>query len=727
MMRNSVLLPLILLILLSACAQQALDLEPTALQHIGYQASIPADWNLQERGTYYRGPFPQDPTGLLTDFFPGLTADQALHGLNSVIFQPLSLDIPSEPSGEHISTCCTWKLYQFTASLSAANDAILDLALAEVENGTLALGFLASQQEHSALYKNTFLPILDSFEPLDFDQRGSLTADELLSSTSSAPSPVHNNYFTALGDYTSALHAFEGELSVPEFATAISLPPDSGYPAEWAVFPGFTADFFTYKDYLVPVQQGILPANGVNSVYRVILSPGKIWSEPGDNGFSRAAFPFVLAFPNTSDTYNGLATFLFDDQQVSSFRFQVVQETAGNAFELWGQSPMVYQPAAVPNLSQLQAQFESELHAMLPVQPWQALEAQYPNVLLDQFSGSAYPLHNSASGIFMEDTVYLQTCQTRYGPFPYCEYMRHGSFSLSKSLGSALTMLWLAEKYGPEVFELRIIDYVEIDAEHDGWDQVTFGDALNQATGIGDAVPKQIWPNPILADEDGENDPKFASFVSTNSRAEKASVCSSYGNHPWGPGEVVRYNSCNTYFLSIAMNNYLKSVEDSQADLWEMLTAEVFQPLGIGSMPIQRTIEPDGSQGVPILAWGMYPTYQDAMKIAQLLLKHGQHNGQQLLHPEQTAEIIHIAPDTGLPSGEFSKYGQGSYYMSLWAVPYKTDDETLYQIPYMSGWGGNRVIFTPNGLVCFRFTDSHDYDPLPLITASESIRAFGAP
>jgi hypothetical protein len=727
MMRKSLLLPLILLILLSACAQQAPNLEPITLQHTGYQASIPADWNYQERGTYYRGPFPQDPTGLLTDFFPGLTADQTLQGLNSVIFQPLNLDIPSESSGEHTSNCCTWELYQFSVSFSAENNAILDLALAEVDNGTLALGLMASQQEHPALYKNTFLPILDSFEALDFDKRDTLTADELLSPTTSVPSPVHNNYFTALGDYTSALHTFEGKLSVPEFTSAISLPPDSGYPAEWKVFPGFTADFFTYQDYLVPVQQGILKANGSNSGYQIILSPGKIWSEPGDNGFSRAAFPFVLAFPNSSDTYNGLATFLFDDQQVSSFRFQVVQETAGNPFELWGQSPMEYQPAAVSNLSQLQAQFETERDAMLPVQPWQALEAKYPNAPLDQFSGSAYPLHNSATGIFMEDTIYLQTCQTRYGPFPFCEHMRHGSFSLSKSLGSALAMLWLAEKYGPEVFALRVVDYVEIDAAHDGWDQVTFGDALNQATGIGDAVPKQVWPNPILADEDGENDPKFSNFINANTLAEKSSVCASYGNHPWGPGEVARYNSCNTFFMSIAMNNYLKSVEGPEADLWESLTTEVFQPLGIGSMPTQRTIEPDGSQGVPILAWGMYPTYQDAIKIAQLLLNHGQHQGQQLLHPELTANIIHITPETGLPSGELSKYGQGSYHMSLWAVPYKTADATEYKIPYMSGWGGNRMIFTPNGLVCFRFTDSHDYDPLPLITASEAIQAFGTP
>jgi hypothetical protein len=45
-------------------------------------------------------------------------------------------------------------------------------------------------------------------------------------------------------------------------------------------------------------------------------------------------------------------------------------------------------------------------------------------------------------------------------------------------------MMRLAEKYGPEVFDLKIKDYVELNATHNGWDKVTFADALNMATGI---------------------------------------------------------------------------------------------------------------------------------------------------------------------------------------------------------------------------------------------------
>ena len=43
------------------------------------------------------------------------------------------------------------------------------------------------------------------------------------------------------------------------------------------------------------------------------------------------------------------------------------------------------------------------------------------------------------------------------------------------------------------ILELKIKDYVTVTAAHDGWERVTFADALNMATGIGDNAP---WPEP---------------------------------------------------------------------------------------------------------------------------------------------------------------------------------------------------------------------------------------
>jgi hypothetical protein len=80
-----------------------------------------------------------------------------------------------------------------------------------------------------------------------------------------------------------------------------------------------------------------------------------------------------------------------------------------------------------------------------------------------------------------------------------------------------------------------------------------------------------------------------------------------HGDYPWGPGEVARYNSINTFILSAAMDAFLKSKEGSDADIWEMVLTDVFRPIGIFYAPIMRTIEPDGSTGFGGNHWVLLP------------------------------------------------------------------------------------------------------------------------
>jgi hypothetical protein len=105
-----------------------------------------------------------------------------------------------------------------------------------------------------------------------------------------------------------------------------------------------------------------------------ILSPGRVWSEPGDGWMSRAAFPFVLTNPYDNATHNGVATFLYDDTRVSALRVQVVQETVPWAkYDGWGQAPMTYTPGPLADEEVIRAQFTAELQHATPIQPWSAL------------------------------------------------------------------------------------------------------------------------------------------------------------------------------------------------------------------------------------------------------------------------------------------------------------------------------------------------------------------
>lgn len=726
--RDQLLITIAILLQLTGCSQPTPLLTPTPTATPVVAAMEPfASNNFAVRGVVPRGWF---------EFKPGWFArrnspdDQAAVFLLSymdanpawppyVLARQTNLKELPEPVETYQTSALTWNVYTVEANLPGAEKLVVDMAAAESGGVLYLAGLQALKPDYGLLHTSVFLPMLDALEPAPVAWRDQLTAAELMDARHPIEGPVYNDYFTPLGDYAAARHRFEGKLTVPGFQMQLKVTRDEFSRSRQDRFPGFSVEFFTYRDYLVPVSQDILPAQDARSFWRVVISPGKIWSEPGDGGMSRASFPFVLVVENSIETHNGIATFLFDDTHTSALRIQVVQETASwNINDYWGQGAMVYTPGILPNRDVLAEQFAQELSRQVPIHPWTELEEEYDPHLLSTFTGKLDLIDVSATGLIMDGTIYLQPCATRFGPFPYCGTMRHAAFSVTKSMAAAVALLRLAEKYGDEVFDLKVSDYVSLTAAHAGWKEVTFGDALNMATGIGD--------NPNLDSITAEEDqPKFSRFLEAKSTQDKLDVVSSYGQYPWGPGEVARYNSINTFTLSVAMNNFLKSKAGPQADIWDMVVEEVYKPIGIDHAPIMRTIEPDGSRGVPIFGYGLYPTVEDVAKVALLLQNGGQYQGRQLLHAGRLAEALRQDAAVGLPTREFNEYGEGRYHLSFWSMPYRTARGDSFQVPYMSGFGGNRVVFNPNGIIAFRFTDALDYELEPLIKVADGIRPLG--
>jgi Beta-lactamase len=562
--------------------------------------------------------------------------------------------------------------------------------------------------------------------------RDRLTTAELLTGADPGTGPVHNAYFLPVGQAAPALHPFKGTVTVP---TSTMLRARHGCPGLAETFPGFTVAFFTQGEHLVPVVRDILNPPGtlilspgrdwLNPPETMVVSPGQVWSEPGDGGMARASFPFVVVNQYNNGAHNGLATFLYDDTRISTFRFQVVQETpAGPPFDGWGQAPMTYTPGPIADEAAVRAQFAAELQQHTPIRPWSALPVSTGTQWLEDFDGATAPDDVSASGLIVDGVLYLRGCETRYGPFPFCRHMRHGVFSVTKSLGAAVALLRLAQTYGDQVFDLKIKDYVTVTAADEGWEGVTFAHALNMATGIGDLAP-QREPNDVFADE---NKPKMFEWLRARTAKEKLDVSFSYGQYPWGPGEVLRYNSINTFVLAAAMDSFLKRQTGPQAHLWDMVVAEVFQPIGIFHAPKMHTQEADGGRGIPHLAHGLYPTIDDVAKLTTLLQHGGQHQGQQLLHAGKLAEALYQTNAMGLPvSHQVNRFGVGRYQLSFWSVPYRTANGCFFQIPYMGGAGGHQVVLLPNGISAFRFGDDHHYKVDTMVLVGEAIRPFPCP
>jgi hypothetical protein len=223
------------------------------------------------------------------------------------------------------------------------------------------------------------------------------------------------------------------------------------------------------------------------SYWDVIVQPGRVWSESGDGNWSRASFPFALVHLIDGETHIGLATFLYNGTEVSNVRFQIVQQTAPSLvvdyFKAWGQVSALRTGQHCNSMCwRAYAAERANLH---PIKSWDELAAEVGADKLVNFESFMDQDEVLVSGLVFKGTLYLKPCKSAAGPMPYCDRMRFGVWSVTKSAASAVALLRLAQKYGPEVFDAKIKDYVTITASHQGWDEVTFGDALDMATGVG--------------------------------------------------------------------------------------------------------------------------------------------------------------------------------------------------------------------------------------------------
>jgi CubicO group peptidase (beta-lactamase class C family) len=280
--------------------------------------------------------------------------------------------------------------------------------------------------------------------------------------------------------------------------------------------------------------------------------------------------------------------------------------------------------------------------------------------------------------------------------------MRHGVFSVTKTMGLGLSMLYLAQRYGDRIFEERIIDHLPELAGHPGWQGVTFHHTLNMVTGtVG-----------------GERGSAIGPYIQARSAAAKMAAIRALPDAPAAPGAEFTYYSTHSFVLSQAMNNYLKAREGPTADYWTMVRRDVLEPIGVPHLPISRSIEAGGVLGTPVMGWGSYPDVDAAVKVARLLQNDGAHGGRQLLSRTKVREALRREGRPAYETGHASE----RYLHSVWTVRMDTGRCTI-DVPLMSGHGGNHVMMLPSGLNMIRFMDASDYEISYATRAAETYRS----
>lgn len=544
--------------------------------------------------------------------------------------------------------------------------------------------------------------------------RDRLTFAQLAGDEDVGEGPVDNAYFLPVGTHSEALHELTGVLEVPVRNRA----------AIGGGFPAFKVAFFTDNGHLVPVRRDII--DGKNVRWDIILSPGRVWSEETDDGWSRGSFPFTLVGRVWNQSHNGIATFLFNEGEVSDLVVQIVQEAASwEQFDGWARMPMTYRPQAVGGLEALRADYQRELSERMPIREWHELESDEATVTAGEYDGTA--VNVSISGLVIDGAFYGQPCRTRFGDYPYCPQMRHGVYSVTKSVGAALSLFWLAQAFGDEVYDELIADHLTVTASHDGWDEVTFRHALDMMTGVGELAPDSDTDRYVFeADDEGD---RLDSFAAARDARSKLRVAFGSDNYAWGPGEVGRYNTIHTFVLAAAMDAYLKSRRGPEANLWDEVTKHVLRPIGIAHAPMMHTREADGQRGIPIMGYGYLPTVGELAKIAQLFHNRGAHEGRQLIDADAVGEILDHPQSASYPIPWDNESGRYRYGRSFWFMPFEAQDECFHLVPQMLGYGGNVVQLLPNGMTAIRLSDGPDEadgnsDGEPMARIAHRLRPF---
>ena len=254
--------------------------------------------------------------------------------------------------------------------------------------------------------------------------RNELTRQKLFTSQVSIEKPIPNRYFMPFGAHYNTLHKFSGAILIPEHSM-ISDPkeilPIDIQGKKTQLFPRVSLEFISNQGNLIPIERDIIIPENTDSYWQIQVSPGRVWSEVADGDMSRASFPFLLTSIIENESYNGIATFLYDEESISSLRYQIVSQLSPfviqTHFVATGQTEVTYQHKRFDNINVTQ-DFERELGSKLPWRDWTELQGKFGKQVFENFDSGIDPAMTLTSGLVIDGEIYVRSMNTPFGPFP---------------------------------------------------------------------------------------------------------------------------------------------------------------------------------------------------------------------------------------------------------------------------------------------------------------------
>jgi CubicO group peptidase (beta-lactamase class C family) len=326
---------------------------------------------------------------------------------------------------------------------------------------------------------------------------------------------------------------------------------------------------------------------------------------------------------------------------------------------------------------------------------------------LDSFAQGIKADSHLGSAFVVDQVIYYLPMETPYGVYPYMENLRYGVWSVSKTFVAGVAMLRLAQKFGPGVYEERLLDYfdpAQNNSGHQGWNNVRFTHCLDMNTGMGS--PQGYWTRKDVN-----------SWYYAYTPKDKLKHLFTEPDLPQGPGEKFVYNDEDIWILGVAMDRYLKKRDGPDASVLKMLAEEVYGRIGVLHFVTTTTYTDDGTTpGFPHFSWGFLPTMDDLAKITDLMHRRGLQHGVPILHQGKMRD--YFMEGTKKPIEGFM---MGSGYQD-YRDP--ADGDHAWVIPAPGGMGGHQVVLMPNKTTALRFAKDGSPSPEAMITASNNLKPF---
>ncbi len=463
-------------------------------------------------------------------------------------------------------------------------------------------------------------------------------------------------------------------------------------------FPSSSINLTLTENLAIPENRSII--RSMHHFWDIQIGVGKSWLIKKD--ITRVSLPFTFIEKNANCVHNGVLIFDIQLNEISKGYFQIGGETC-----LYFKYDFI---------GEINIEVEDKDYNEKAVNEYKLWKTnQFPIKSITSLGDSSKsfgaekevkPMFMSVYGYFDGKNHYRGGCSTRWGRYPHCSQMLLPSYSLAKSIYASLALDELEKNY-PGIRKAKIIDHVP-ECSNKKWKGVTFEHALDSA--VGHYRNEKHPLDEALISERG--------FFTSLTHAEKIKLACGLFSKKDKPGKKFVYHSTDIYILGTALNNFIKSANSPNSDLYEDIMKPLWDNLSL-SHALNKSQRTADSINQTFTAWGLFFLSTDIVSIGNYLRNIAEENPQTLMG----SSLQLNNKDRGLDAFSGIKF----YNNGFWArkLPgFQVGCKQDVFIPYMEGYGGIVVALMPNGHLYYFFSDGDQFSWSKAAKASSKIKSF---